>query len=63
MSSSDTARSMMVGQFSGAGMLTGACQFGHGVGGFAIKFIHSETHHLTTFECISILLFIHSIMN
>ena len=23
-------------------MLTGACQFGHGVGGFAINFIHSN---------------------
>ena len=33
----------MAGQFSGAGdvLLAGACQFGHGVGGFTIKFIHS----------------------
>ena len=33
-----TARSMMVGQFL---MLAGACQFGHGVGGFMINAIHS----------------------
>ena len=34
-----TARSMMAGQFPL--VLTGACQFGHGVGGFATNFIHS----------------------
>ena len=27
--------------FPGAGVLTGACQFGHGVGGFTTNFIHS----------------------
>ena len=32
---------MIVGQFPGALVLTGACQFGHGLGGFAINFIHS----------------------
>ena len=35
-----TARSMVVGQFFL--VLTCACQFGHGVGGFATNFIHSS---------------------
>ena len=34
-----TARSMMVGRVFL--VLTGACQFGHGVGGFTTSFIHS----------------------
>ena len=34
-----TARSMMVGRVFL--VLTGACQFGHGVGGFTTNFIHS----------------------
>ena len=34
-----TARSTMAGQFFL--VLTGACQFGHGVGGFTTNFIHS----------------------
>ena len=37
-----TARSMMVGQFSL--VLAGACQFGHGAGGFTINFIHSGSY-------------------
>ena len=36
-----TARSMMVGQFSL--VLTGACKFGHGAGGFATNFIHPNS--------------------
>ena len=36
-----TARSMMVGRVFL--VLTGACQFGHGVGGFTTNFIHSLT--------------------
>ena len=35
-----TARSMMVGRVFL--VLTGACQFGHGVGGFTSNFIHSQ---------------------
>ena len=35
-----TARSMMVGRVFL--VLTGACQFGHGVGGFTTNFIHSH---------------------
>ena len=35
-----TARSMMVGRVFL--VLTGACQFGHGVGGFTTNFIHSS---------------------
>ena len=35
-----TARSMMVGRIFL--VLTGACQFGHGVGGFTTNFIHSN---------------------
>ena len=35
-----TARSMMVGRVFL--VLTGACQFGHGVGGFTTNFIHSR---------------------
>ena len=31
-----TARSMIIGQFFS--VLTGACQFGHGVGGFTTNF-------------------------
>ena len=38
-----TARSMMVGRVFL--VLTGACQFGQGVGGFTANFIHSEIHH------------------
>ena len=34
-----TARSMMAGRVFL--VLTGACQFGHGVGGFTTNFIHS----------------------
>ena len=37
--SPSTARSMMDGRYFL--VLTGACQFGHGVGGFAANFIHS----------------------
>ena len=37
-----TARSMMVGRVFL--VLTGACQFGHGVGGFTTNFIHSSSH-------------------
>ena len=36
-----TARSMMVGRFFL--VLAGACQFGHGPGGFAANFIHPRT--------------------
>ena len=36
-----TARSMMVGRVFL--VLTGACQFGHGVGGFTTNFIHSRS--------------------
>ena len=35
---------MMVGQFFVFLVLTGACQFGHGVGGFTTKFIHLPAH-------------------
>ena len=38
-----TARSMMVGRVFL--VLTGACQFGHGVGGFTTNFIHSQNLH------------------
>ena len=36
-----TARSMMVGRAFLVLVLTGACQFGHGVGGLTTNFIHS----------------------
>jgi len=38
-----TARSMMAGWVFVFLVLTGACQFGHGLGGFATNFIHSKS--------------------
>ena len=45
--SPSTARSMMVGQVSGADRR--ACQFGNGVGAFTTNFIHSFQHRISTF--------------